>query len=117
MSEVAFGEHPIALFRRRYVELFGGATGDDPLYEAVSAGRRFQGQEHWLPFYHEKLETLFDYVPGVKVSFDHNAEDVVKARFEQIGEHYDARVEGLETKTFGAERLQCRIFDQNHSLE
>ncbi|MBA4132375.1 MAG: transcription-repair coupling factor [Hyphomicrobium sp.] len=103
VSEVAFGEHPIALFRRRYVELFGGATGDDPMYEAVSAGRRFQGQEHWLPFYHEKLETLFDYVPGVKVSFDHNAEDVVKARFEQIGEHYDARVEGLETKNFGAE--------------
>ncbi len=103
VSEVAFGEPAIALFRRRYVELFGGATGDDPLYEAVSAGRRFQGQEHWLPFYHEKLETLFDYVPGVKISFDHGAEDVVKARFEQIGEHYEARVEGLESKTFGAE--------------
>ncbi len=103
VSEVAFGEHPIALFRRRYVELFGGATGDDPMYEAVSAGRRFHGQEHWLPLYHEALETIFDYVPGVAVSFDHQAEEVVKARFEQIGEHYEARVEGMESKTFGAE--------------
>ncbi len=29
--------------------------------------------------FHERLETLFDYVPGAKVSFDHHAEDVVKA--------------------------------------
>ena len=64
VSEVAFGEAPTALFPPRYVELFGGATGDDPLYEAVSAGQRHPGQEHWLPFYHEQLETLFDYVPG-----------------------------------------------------
>ena len=61
VSEVAFGDSPTALFRTRYVELFGGATGDDPLYEAVSGGRRYQGQEHWLPFFHPHLETLFDY--------------------------------------------------------
>ncbi len=53
VSEVAFGEAPTALFRTRYVELFGGATGDDPMYEAVSAGSRYSGQEHWLPLYHE----------------------------------------------------------------
>ncbi len=103
ISEVAFGEAPVALFRRRYVELFGGATGDDPLYEAVSAGQRYPGQEHWLPLYHDHLESLFDYVPHVAVSFDHQAEEAVKARFEQIGEHYDARIEGLESKTFGAQ--------------
>ncbi|MGQ0672104.1 MAG: transcription-repair coupling factor [Hyphomicrobium sp.] len=102
ISEVAFGEAAIANFRRRYVALFGGATGDDPLYEAVSAGQRTSGQEHWLPFYHERLETVFDYVPGSSVSFDHQAEDSIKSRFGQIIEHYEARVEGLETKSFGA---------------
>ncbi len=30
----------------------------DPLYESVSAGRRYPGMEHWLPFYYERLETL-----------------------------------------------------------
>ncbi len=102
VSEVAFGEPSVALFRRRYVELFGGATSDDPLYEAVSAGRRYQGQEHWLPLYHEALETVFDYVGNVMVSFDHQAEEIAKSRFEQIAEHYEARLEGLEQKTFGA---------------
>jgi transcription-repair coupling factor (superfamily II helicase) len=102
ISEVAFGEAPTALFRTRYVELFGGATGDDPMYEAVSAGSRYSGQEHWLPLYHEQLETLFDYIPGAVLSFDHQAEDTVKNRFEQIAEHYDARKEGLEAARFGA---------------
>ena len=66
------------MFRKRYVELFGGATGNDPLYESVSAGHRHPGQEHWLPFFHDKLETLFDYVPGAQVSFDHQSEESSK---------------------------------------
>ncbi|MDO9382925.1 MAG: transcription-repair coupling factor [Hyphomicrobiaceae bacterium] len=102
ISEVAFGEGPTALFRQRYVELFGGNTGDDPLYEAVSAGRRHPGQEHWLPFFHETLETLFDYLPGAKVSFDHQSDESVRRRFDEITEHYEARTEALETSSFGA---------------
>jgi transcription-repair coupling factor (superfamily II helicase) len=102
VSEVAFGEEAEKLFRSRYVELFGGATGDDPLYEAVSAGQRYPGQEHWLPLFHDHLETLFDCLPGVGVSFDHLAEEAVERRFEQIAEHYDARLESLEEHTFGA---------------
>ncbi|AGK57706.1 transcription-repair coupling factor [Hyphomicrobium denitrificans 1NES1] len=102
VSEVAFGEAATALFRTRYVALFGGNTGDDPLYEAVSSGRRYQGQEHWLPFFHPSLETLFDYLPGVGISFDHMADEAVKRRFEQIREHYEARVDSLEGQRFGA---------------
>ncbi|MCK5711872.1 MAG: transcription-repair coupling factor, partial [Hyphomicrobiaceae bacterium] len=102
VSEVALGEEAEKLFRSRYVGLFGGATGDDPLYEAVSAGQRYPGQEHWLPLFHDHLETLFDYLPDVGVSFDHLADEAVQGRFEQISEHYDARLESLEEHTFGA---------------
>ncbi|MCB1529020.1 MAG: transcription-repair coupling factor [Hyphomicrobiaceae bacterium] len=102
MSEAAFGEEAIALFRRRYVELFGGNTGDDPLYEAISAGQRYTGQEHWLPLFHEHLETVLDYLPDVTVSFDHLAEDAIRQRFELIAEHHQARIEARETETFGA---------------
>jgi len=102
VSEVAFGEEAEKLFRARYVELFGGATGDDPLYEAISSGQRYPGQEHWLPLFHEHLETLFDYLPKVPVSFDHLADEAAAGRFEQIAEHYDARLEALEEQTFGA---------------
>jgi transcription-repair coupling factor (superfamily II helicase) len=103
ISEVAFGESAIALFRQRYVALFGGAaSSEDPLYESVSAGGRYAGQEHWLPLFHDKLETLFDYMPNVPVSFDHLCDQAIAERFSQISEHYDARVEAREAQSFGA---------------
>lgn len=102
IAEVALGEEATSRFRQKYVELFGGGHVDDPLYEAVSSGTRYPGQEHWLPFFHERLETLADYVPGAVICFDHNADEAIKQRFDQITEHYEARLESLESDTFGA---------------
>ncbi len=102
ISEAELGEASEKRFRSRYVELFGGATGNDPLYEAVSAGHRHPGQEHWLPLFNEKLETLFDYLPGVTLSFDNAVDEAAKQRLQQITEHYEARVEALEIEAFGA---------------
>ena len=58
--------------------------------------------EHWLPLFHEHLETLFDYVADAPVSFDHLADEAVGERLALIADHYEARVKGLETLTFGA---------------
>ena len=102
VSEVAFGGEAEKRFRRGYVEAFGPAPSDDPLYEAVSAGQRYAGMEHWLPLFHERLETLFDYVGDAPVSFDHLAEEAVGERLALIADHYEARVKGLESLTFGA---------------
>src|SRR5262245_17468223 len=102
VSEVAFGGEAEKRFRRGYVETFGPAPSDDPLYEAVSAGQRYPGMEHWLPLFHERLETLFDYVGDAPISFDHLAEEAVGERLALIADHYEARVKGLESQTFGA---------------
>ena len=103
ISEVAFGDAPTALFRARYIALFGGAASSgDPLYEAVSSGGRYPGMEHWLPLFHEKLETLFDYLLGVPVSFDHLCDQGIVERFSQIKEHFEARIEAREAASFGA---------------
>jgi transcription-repair coupling factor (superfamily II helicase) len=102
VSEVAFGATAEKLFRRSYVALFGAAISGDQLYEAVSAGQRYPGVEHWLPLFHERLETLFDYAPEAPVSFDHLAEEAVGERLALIEDHYKARVEGLEALKFGA---------------
>ena len=90
-SEVLLDEASIARFRAGYRALFGAETGADPLYEAVSAGRKHVGMEHWLPLFHEQLETLFDYLPGAAVSFDAQVEEAIAARLEQIAEYYAAR--------------------------
>ncbi|MFM1815310.1 MAG: Transcription-repair-coupling factor [Pseudomonadota bacterium] len=102
ISEVSLASDTIQLFRSRYVSLFGGNTGDDPLYQAISEGHTYGGQEHWLPLFHEELETLFDYVEVAGVTLDDQADDALTRRMEQVLEHYEARAEQLEMSRFGA---------------
>src|SRR6185503_103473 len=78
-------------FRSRYRETFGTVGTDDPLYESVSAGRRQAGMEHWLPFYYEALETLFDYLPVAAVSLDHQAAEARAHRLDSIADFYTSR--------------------------
>ena len=95
VSEVFLDEDSIARFRGGYGSRFGAVAGqDDPLYQAVTAGRRHMGIEHWLPLFHEKLETLFDYVPGSIVTLDNLVEDAVDSRLEAINDYYKARKSG-----------------------
>ena len=47
--------------------------------------------EHWLPFYYETLESLFDYLPGAAVSLDHQAAEARAHRLESIADFYSAR--------------------------
>lgn len=92
-SEAILTEETIARFRQNYRAAFGAVLGGDPLYEAVSEGRRFAGMEHWLPFLYEKMETLFDHLPGVAVVVGHLVEEAVADRLEQVRDHYEARNE------------------------
>ena len=91
VSEVMLDAASIARFRAGYRELFG-AVGEDPLYVAVSEGRKQAGMEHWLPLFHATMETLFDYVPGALVTLDHRFEAARDARLETIADYYDARM-------------------------
>ena len=86
----------IRRFRTSYVAQSGAATPDDLLYEAVSEGRRHPGMEHWLPLFHDKLDTLFDYLPGTPLVLEALADDAVHERFNQIRDYYEARTEALK---------------------
>ena len=102
VSELAYGPEAESRFRQGYVAAFGAVKGDDPLYESVSSGQRYPGMEHWLALFHEHMETLFDYAPEALLSFDPMMDETIADRLEQIREHYEARVNGLETTAFGA---------------
>ena len=93
VSEAPLTESTIQRFRQGYRELFGPASGSDPLYEAISAGQRHIGMEHWLPLYHEGLETLFDYLPDAVVTLDNQADEAIAARLDLIAEYYQARLD------------------------
>ena len=92
VSEVALDDESVSRFRTRYRELFGAGT-NDILYESISEHRRFQGMEHWLPLFHDGMDTLFAFVPDAVVVWEYQADEAVKARFEQIEEFYNARLD------------------------
>ncbi len=61
-SEALLDVETIKRFRSRYREQFGATATQDPLYQALSEGRRMAGMEHWLPLLEERLEDLFDHL-------------------------------------------------------
>jgi transcription-repair coupling factor (superfamily II helicase) len=61
-SEALIDDETVKRFRSRYRELFGAHATQDPLYQAVSEGRRLAGMEHWLPLFEERMATLFDHL-------------------------------------------------------
>ena len=98
-SEALLDEDSVKRFRTRYRETFGATATGDPLYQAVSEGRRLAGMEHWLPLFEERLETLFDHLPGdMVVVRDAGVAGAAEGRFEAIADYHANRL-----KASGAE--------------
>jgi transcription-repair coupling factor (superfamily II helicase) len=96
VSEFLLDDASRARFRTGYRALFGAVVAEDPLYRAVTEGRRMSGMEHWLPLFHESLQTLPDYLPGAAIVLEHQTNEAAQARIEQIAEYHEARRSLLE---------------------
>ena len=101
VAEFQLTTETIRRFRLGYVEAFGAPGPDDLLYHAVSEGRRHPGMEHWLPLFHDRLDTLFDYVPGSSVVLEPLAENAARERLAQIKDYHDARQQALTQRGAG----------------
>lgn len=92
-SETLLDEATIRRFRSAYRDLFGGQATGDPLYQAVSDGRRQAGMDHWLPLFEERLATLFDHIdPAAPVLRGHRTEATAETRFAAIADYHANRV-------------------------
>ncbi len=93
VTEFFLDDETISRFKQNYRETFGMVRDDDPLYSAINEGRRYNGMDHWLPFFfNEKLETLFDYIPARHIYMDANALNSVSERLNHIADFYQARL-------------------------
>src|SRR3954471_15579679 len=101
VAEFQLTTETIKRFRLGYVAAFGAPTPDDLLYQTISEGRRHVGMEHWLPLLHERMETIFDYVPGAAVVCEPLVDDVVRERLDQIKDYFDARAQAPAERGFG----------------
>ncbi len=101
VAEFQVTSETIRRFRLGYVAAFGAPSPDDVLYHAVSEGRRHAGIEHWLPLFHEQLETLFDYLAGCPVVLEPLVEDAARERLDQTEDYYEARQQALTQRGSG----------------
>jgi transcription-repair coupling factor (superfamily II helicase) len=93
-SEALLDEETIKRFRGRYRETFGATATGDPLYQAVSDGRRLAGMEHWLPLFEERLVPMTDHLgDDTIVVLDHGVAGAADARFEAIRDYHANRVQ------------------------
>lgn len=98
VTEFILSEESIARFRSRYRDAFGVAGTNDPVYEAVSEGRRYNGVEHWLPLFFDEMAELSDYVPNAFVTQDYHGDQAYDERLSQIKDFYNARLTMMEAQ-------------------
>ena len=92
-SETLLDPDSIKRFRSRYRETFGATATGDPVYQAVSEGRRLAGMDHWLPLVEERLATLFDHLgSGDIIVRDAGSSGAADARFEAVTDYHANRV-------------------------
>ncbi|HYJ28788.1 MAG TPA: transcription-repair coupling factor [Allosphingosinicella sp.] len=98
-SETLLDEDSVKRFRSRYREKFGATATGDPLYQAVSDGRRLAGIDHWLPLFEDHLSTLFDHLhPDDLIVRDAHDSGAGDARFEAIADYYQNRARSQSTE-------------------
>jgi transcription-repair coupling factor (superfamily II helicase) len=93
VSELSMERDSITRFRSAYRTRFGVAESADTTYKQLSEGIKAQGSESYLPFFHEKLETVFDLLGADPIIFlEHLAETAWQERDDLIGDLVEARI-------------------------
>ena len=98
-SEALLDADSIKRFRSSYRETFGATATQDPLYQALSEGRRMAGMEHWLPLLEERLETMFEHLgENDLIVRDAAADQALESRREAIEDYYQNRIRALQSE-------------------
>src|SRR6185295_2385523 len=110
-SEALLDADTIRRFRSGYREAFGATSTQDPLYQALSIGRRMAGMEHWLPLLEDRLDTLFDHLgENDLVLRDSNADQALEGRRDAIEDYCQNRVRAMQSEP-GALYLSKKEWD------
>ena len=89
VNEVILNSNTINNFKQNYRKSFGARSTNDFLYDSISQGIPFQGYEHWLSFYYNKLETIFDYIKKDTILiFAEETQSAFNLRLEEISDYY-----------------------------
>jgi transcription-repair coupling factor (superfamily II helicase) len=104
VSESLLSADSIQRFRRGYIDRFGATATADPLYQAVSEGRRLAGMENWLPLFEERLTSVFNHFGEDDVIVrDEGCALAAEQRFAAIDDYHGNRLAAM-TRDAGSYR-------------
>ncbi len=90
--EFALDETSLQHFRRQWRECFPGDPMRSSFYKSIQNGIAQSGAEYYLPLFHEKMETLFDYIDKDAYFFlPQNYEALSKTHYAQWEDRYQSR--------------------------
>jgi transcription-repair coupling factor (superfamily II helicase) len=96
-SEVVLDESRVRRFLQEEEEETGETAESDEAWTrhllsgSKEAPRRMAALEHWLPLFHERLQTVFELLPDARVILDAEVNERCEAWLEQIADAYQHR--------------------------
>ena len=107
----------IARFRNRWHELFDVDVRRCPMYQDVSQGMAPSGIEYYLPFFHEALATVFDYLPGDCVAVLPNGLDAAITAFQmEVRTRYESLRHDIERPILAPDAIYLRTDELFHAI-
>lgn len=102
-SEILLNKIYIEKFKENFLVEFGiSGSSKDPMFEAITEGRKHPGFENYMPLFYDELDSIFDYCPDSTFSFEHDVEPVMDERWKQISDAYNSRIVYTKTGMYGA---------------
>lgn len=104
--EFPLDEEAIRAFRQRYRTRFEGDPQASVIYRDVSQGTAPAGIEYYLPLFFDRLDSLFDYLPGnVRLVQAGDIETAACEFLEQAAHRYEQRRHNRERPVHAPEEL------------
>ena len=97
-SEIVLNDKTIENFRINFNKKFGSQKEKIKIYESISEGISYPGMEHWLPFFYDKTNTIFDYTNDPIIILDHLYENSLEDFLLTVNDHFRSRKEYDENK-------------------
>ena len=107
----------IARFRNRWHERFDVDVRRCPIYQDVSQGLAPSGIEYYLPLFHERLATVFDYLPNDCVAVLPSGLDEAVTAFQlDVRNRYESLRHDIERPILPPDQIYSRTDELFHAL-
>jgi len=92
-SEGLLSEENIQTFKNNFLRNFGVNHTKSPIYESIMSGQKFQGYEHLLPLFYDKMALLTDFFEKYEIIQDSLSTQAMTQAELSYNDFYAARIE------------------------